>query len=407
MFLVADEGLREEMRARIVRRLALGALKRPERLAELAEHQQRKVEELYQRSEQEVALAIQQCYRHLFYPSRSNRIEGAQADLGHTAFDVPSASEKPGAGQVQVLRALKDMNKLLLAEDHPLAPAYVRDQTPLKKGQISTAELRAEFRKDPRLPILIGEENFVAMVRKGIAEGIYVYKSGELLAGEGDPWCEIKVDQNSLVYTMAYAKETGVWPRPAPKPDIPLGGTTVAEAGTTYAAGDRRRSRPSEVGAVHPPKPGTKIFKAEAPLREALGRIWEESRGAKAKTISSLSLRVFDADDAFRLLGAVGGISGAEKHLLMTGEYETAEKSTFTVEFDGIPKDAEPLKEFLVPQFRAARSAGGDTNLQTTYSLRFEEGLALDGDAAEKLTERLARFATGAVFVEAQAEAEA
>ena len=407
VFLVADEGLREEMRARIVRRLALEALKRPERLAELAEHQQRKVEELYQRSEQEVALAIQQCYRHLFYPSRSNRVEDGQVDLGHTAFDVPSASEKPGAGQVQVLRALKDMNKLLFGEDHPLAPAYVRDQTPLKKGQISTAELRAEFRKDPRLPILIGDENFVAMVRKGIAEGIYVYKSGELLAGEGDPWCEIKVDQNSLVYTMAYAKETGVWPRPAPKPDIPLGGTTAAEAGATYIAEGRRRSRTNELAPVQPPKPGTKLFKAEAPLREALGRIWEESRGAKAKTITSLSLRVFDADDAFRLLGAVGGISGAEKHLLMTGEYETAEKSTFTVEFDGVPKDAEPLKEFLVPQFRAARSAGGDTNLQTTYSLRFEEGLSLDGDAAEKLTERLARFATGAVFVEAQAEAEA
>ena len=81
--------------------------------------------------------------------------------------------------------------------------------------------------------------------------------------------------------------------------------------------------------------------------------------------------------------------------------------SSFSVEFRGSPKDAEPLKEFLVPQFRAATAAGSETNLETTYQLTFTDGLELDGEEPKKLTERLARFATGAVFVEARAKAKA
>ena len=402
VFLLADDSARAEMKAKMVRRLALEAMRHPDRLQELAEHQQEKISELHSRSEQELAVAIQQCYRHLFYPSRNNRVEGAKVDLGHTAFDTPSASEQPGSGQKQVLRALKDVNKLLRADDHPLAPNYVRDQTPLKKGQISTAALRAEFRKDPRLPVMIGDENFVALVRKGIEDGTYIYQSGDLLAGQGDPFCEVRVDEQSIVFTMPYAKEQGLWPRPAPKPESPpIGGTasptgsvggaeagTVGETSTSYDTG------------------GGQTFTAEAPLREALTQIWEAAKSADVKAVKTLSLRVFDAGDAFKLLSAVNAVSGAEKNVTMRGEYETGSSSNFAVTFEGIPSDAEPLKEFLVPQFRDAKASGGETDLETTYSFTFEEGLSLGSDATTKFTERLSRFASGAVFVVAKADAE-
>lgn len=74
---------------------------------------------------------------------------------------VQSAAEKPGDGQQQVVRSLLDNKKLLRAEDAPLSPRYVRDQTPLKRGEIMTAELRGEFRKDPRLPMMIGDDAFM------------------------------------------------------------------------------------------------------------------------------------------------------------------------------------------------------------------------------------------------------
>jgi hypothetical protein len=76
VFVVADETKVSEMKRAIVRRLALQELKRPERVKELAEHQQAKVFELEKKSETEAAISIQQCYRHILYPSR-NALGGA------------------------------------------------------------------------------------------------------------------------------------------------------------------------------------------------------------------------------------------------------------------------------------------------------------------------------------------
>ncbi len=212
VFLVADDASRDEMKNKMLYRLALESMRSPDRLAQLPEHQQDKVNELYKKSEQELAIIIQQCYRHLFYPSR-NRLEGASVDLAHTAFDLPSASQRPGNGQQEIVKALMDNQKLLPPNSEPPAPNYVRDQTPLKKGQISTADLRAEFRKDPRFPIMLSDDPFIKMVRLGIEQGIYVYQSGDLLLGQGDPYAEVKINEQSIVFTTAYAKEHNIWPR--------------------------------------------------------------------------------------------------------------------------------------------------------------------------------------------------
>ena len=215
VFAVADEDRKDEMRRKVYHRLALRELKKPERLIDLAEHQQAKVRELEARSEQELAIAIQQCYRHLFYPSR-DRVGASGVDLAHSAIDVHSTSDQPGAGQQQIVRALRDLRKLRLSEDEPDSPAYVRDRTPLKKGQITTLVLRGEFRRDPALPILIGDDIFIRGVRRGIEQGEYVYQRGDLLFGPGDPSASILIDEQSVVFTLVYAKNAGIWPRAKP-----------------------------------------------------------------------------------------------------------------------------------------------------------------------------------------------
>ena len=170
VFVVADDARKAEMRRHASRRLALRELKKPERLAHLAEHQRDKVCELEARSEQELALAIQQCYRHVFYPSR-HRVESADVDLAHSAIDTHSTSDQPGAGQQHIARLLADLNKLRYPEDEPDSPTYVRDRTPLKKGEMTTLGLRNEFRRDPGLPMLIGDDVFVRGVRLGVEQG--------------------------------------------------------------------------------------------------------------------------------------------------------------------------------------------------------------------------------------------
>ena len=121
VFVAADEHAGDGMRRRMRSRLALQRLKAPDRLVDLAGHQQEKIRDLEARSQQELAIAIQQCYRHVFYPSR-NRIGKRGLDLAHTAIHIPSASNQPGAGQQQVARALRDLKKLRLPEDQPDPP---------------------------------------------------------------------------------------------------------------------------------------------------------------------------------------------------------------------------------------------------------------------------------------------
>ena len=53
-------------------------------------------------------------------------------DLTHTAIDITSASNPPGAGQRQLVRALRDLKKLRSSEHEPDTPGYVRDPTPLR-----------------------------------------------------------------------------------------------------------------------------------------------------------------------------------------------------------------------------------------------------------------------------------
>ena len=407
VFLVADDARKDDMRSKMVRRLALIEMKSAERLKELAEHQQNKIKELESKSLTELAVAIQQCYRHLFYPSR-NRIGTSDVDLAHTALDVHATGNRPGEGQRAVTLGLQDLNKLRVPGDEPDSPTYIRDRTPLRKGQITVAALRDEFRRDPALPILVEDDTFVKAIHRGVEQGEYVYRRGDLLYGKGDPMAMIIVDEQSVIFTSGYAQQHSIWPRQAqPQPGGDAGtGSGTPSGGGLFGPGAGPIGTPggglgfSSGGSVATVAPGQKQFTAQGILREALVKLWEQARAAKVAKIGAIEIQMYEASDAFKLLGMIGGVSNATKSVAFVGGYGTKEKSEFQFDFRGSVEDAKPVKEFLDAQFRAANQQ----DLKTTYGLRFEQGLDLAGDAADKLTEKLVKFASGAAYVTAVAE---
>ena len=86
------------------------------------------------RVETGVAIAMQQCYRHVLYPSKIGLGDGS-IQLAHAVIDLQNASEKPGAGQLQIFRQLQEQGKLRDSSDTPESPSFIRDRTPLKKGK--------------------------------------------------------------------------------------------------------------------------------------------------------------------------------------------------------------------------------------------------------------------------------
>ena len=387
VFVATDDAGKAEMQRRARLRLALRALKRADRLRDLAEHQQDQVLEMEVRSEHELAIAIQQAYRHVLYPSPPGM--DAEVSLAHTAIDIHSAADQPGVGQRHIARALRELQKLRLREDEPNAPAYVRDRTPLRKGQMTTLALRDEFRRDPKLPMLIGDDTFIRGIRIGVERGDYVYQRGDLLFGPGDPPASVQIDEQAVVLTMAYAKNTGVWPRPPVEEERGEPTPTPPDPGIEE---EREKYR------VQPEAEAPELS-AEGPLREALVRLWEQARDKNIERIGELTLRLFDAGDAFPLLGVASRIAGADKTAVLRGAYETQDGGSCEMEFQGPLPDAQPVREFLEPQLRAARS----THLEASIGLAFHDGLAMRGQAPEQLAEELCRFASGAAFVSATA----
>lgn len=416
VFLVADERHAHHLTATVSRHLALQELKRPDRLSELADHQKAQVIELAQRSQTDVAVAIQQCYRHLFYPSRT-ALGGGSDSLDLATIDQHSASERPGSGQTQIVRQLTEIGKLRTPEDQPDLPQFVRDRTPLKRtGQMTAADLRAEFRRDPSLPMHVGDDPFKKLVIKGINDGIFVYQREGLTAGKGDPVPSIVIDGSSIISTADYARDHGIFPRPIKSPEptnsVPgdpadpgfgQGGHGAAPApGGDNIVNDAARPFAGQPGAsLVAPVSSSQTYSGEGVLKDALSTVFQRARAAKIEKVSRLSLTPFEVGHFFMLLNVVESVPGATKTANATIEFETAAKSIITMTIEGAISDAKQTREYVEPQLRAAT----EKNVSATIQLDFADGLALGGDEPEKIIERLTKFGASAAFVEVTAEA--
>lgn len=393
VFLVADAAGAPNMKAKMLRNIALESLRQADKLKDLADYQVVKLQELHERSKQELALAVQQCFRHIFYPSR-NRLDGASCDLAHTVVDIQTASDRPGDGQRQVVTQLQNAGKLRLPTDQPDSPVYVRDRTPLKKGQITTAALRTEFRQDPSLPMLVCDDVFIKGIRLGIDQDVYIYQSGDLLRGKGDPHAEIKVDEQSFLYTTTYAREHGIWPRPEPKKDTPASGGDQPPP----SVGPKDEYKP---GPDTPP-PGVKspdTVEAEDVLKAALTQVLEKAQHQGIKSLATLVIRPFDKSDALKLMPLVKSVPNATKRVELTASFEMPSGTVAEMEFKGDIDDAMALKDYLEPQFRSA----SESDAEVRFILRFEQLLPTQGASAEGLIQRLTRLVSPSAHVLATA----
>ena len=216
VFAVADQRAIPNMQDRMGRALALVELQKAERIRHLAVYQQNRVKEENDQSRFYVAESILHCYRHLFFPHHVP-MAGSDLPVAHAAIEVHHASADPGNGQTHVVRALRDHHKLLGDGDKPEAATYVRDQTPLKqKGEISTFDLRNEYRRAPKLSMLLTDAPLVACIREGIAGDVFIYRQGDQVWGKGDPAPAVQIGDDAFVHTLADAKKKHLWPRPEP-----------------------------------------------------------------------------------------------------------------------------------------------------------------------------------------------
>lgn len=463
VFVVADHRSIENMKTLMRRRLALAELRKPENQRDLADYQKKKVDGEYEKLRLDIAMAVLQCYRHLFYPS-SNPMSGTTLPIGYTIIELSGPGDSPGNGQHQVQRVLHEQKKLLEPRDTPDAPGFVRDQTPLRiKGEITTAALRTEYRKAPKLSILLQDAPLLLCIRNGIEQGVFIYREGNQVWGQGDPTPAVYINDNCFVHTVKDAEQKKLWPRVDPlvvrfyaqpeqvskggqaelvvlisgglapynvlcsEPMLSADRTTQTElrakirpqssASYQIEVLDSRGTRQTATaqimveqgGKVEPPPPPGPIkpppppppaaLRAEGPLQQALTDLWAKARQSKCDAISKLTIEMTEAVSAWKVHQSAATLQGIGVSCSLVVELAAEGIDKFRIEFDGRLDKANPVKSFLEPNIRAAE----DVIFTARYTLMFDPALSMKADTPENLARNLTKAGGGEAYVEAEA----
>ncbi|MDB4303986.1 DUF499 domain-containing protein, partial [Desulfosarcina sp.] len=354
VFVVADKKLRTDMKDAVRRRLGLAAIQSGPQMEDLAAYQQKRIEEMLETSISSMAITTLQCYRHLFYPSSAPIGTGA-AKIGHTTIELVNASDSPGNGQQHIKRSLREQKKLLMADDQPDAPTYVRDQTPLKnKGEITVAELRNEFRKAPKLSILMDDSPLVSCIRLGIEHGHFIYREGDLVWGKGDPNPTIQLTNNTFVHTLEDAKNKKIWPRPPKEEKIEVPETKAETPGATSGtevvpeSGDGESSNrdPGETKGIRERESSfaeATVISAEGPLRQALVELFEKARKQDIDGFEIVTIRFFEHKGAWAIHQTLATYRGADSTCSLEVEMEMDGVDSFSVNFSGTLEKANSI----------------------------------------------------------------
>jgi hypothetical protein len=269
----------------------------------------------------------------------------------------------------------------------------VRDQTPLKtKGQISTAELRTEYRRAPALSILLDDGPLVACIRAGIERGDFVYQKGELVVGKSDPMPQVLIEENCYVHTMDHARKLGIWPRPEPKPaETEFPGVHVAVGGPSSRVG----SGPSGPGTGTAPALDT--FTEEGPLRGALVTIFEKARKSRVASFGAITIRLFDAKGTWQVQQSIASLQQVDVRVEYSMKMQADGMERFDVDFAGNMDRANTVKSLIEKPLQTAKNP---PEFRGSFTLRFAKApLATAPAAADPFIAQVTRFGAGEAFV--------
>jgi len=463
VFLVAELSEVDRMRMKTRRHLALTQLLDAMRSDPgiLERHQWERVKEYAKRSENEIAVAIQQCYRHVFFPFRLP-LTGAKVPLAHLMIDLPAAAVQPGDGQSQIRIALKNAQKLKEDSDSLEAPNYVKDKLMVGRQELSVAALREEFRRSPSLSMLLSDQPFIRMIREGIETEVFIYRKGDQVWGKGDITPDIQMSDEVFVLTLQKARELRLWPRPEPlkaefhcdrdafgwnllleisggiepytyscqtEERFNLGPTTqtaisvgvMPQVSTVYSVlvtdsrGNQARTEihvepftANETGSTQTEMPlasamnsnaarSKATYHEEGSLQVVLPALWKRLRNDQVEVVASLKITFFNALDAFKVFQALATLRDYEILVNLKGDMTGDEVQHLEVNYSGSFSRSTQVKSFIEAQLRSVT----ESSVTLSVSLRPIGGLQMNGDAPEKLLADLTVYGGNEAYVEA------
>lgn len=193
----------------------------PERIGQFNDEQRKKLRQMQDQAELELRVAITRAYRFLYYPSAD-----APRDASSLARETLPAQDQGEVDKDQsnvVLRVLRQLEKVLTAEDPSIAAAYLKARA-WDAGQpaMTTEDLRRAFAKRIGLKTLLDLNQLKKSIRDGVQHGVWVYyDSGEGVGyGTVSPAPMTQITDDVILYTPEHAEQLGVPIKGAAPPPI-------------------------------------------------------------------------------------------------------------------------------------------------------------------------------------------
>ena len=212
LFLVADRDQVDNMVQVARRYLGLGRIVGDAgRMRELHEEQRQRLKKMAEAAELEVRVAITKAYRYLYYPSAD--APQRHSNLAREVLPPQDQGEVDRDQTNVVVRVLKQLQKVLTADDATLSAAFVKSKAwDAGLQMISTEDLRHAFARRMALPMLLDLNQLKKTIRNGVSQGTWVYYDTVEGWGYGraSPTPMVQIAEDAILYTPEEARRLGL-----------------------------------------------------------------------------------------------------------------------------------------------------------------------------------------------------
>lgn len=395
LFLVADKDQVENMVQVAQRYLAIGRIVGDaERMGEFHEEQRKRLKKMAEAAELDVRVAITKAYKYLYYPS-------ADAPQHHSnlARETLPPQDQGEVNQDQtnvVLRVLKQLQKVLTADDPALPAAFVKARA-WDTGQtmISTEDLRRAFARRMGLRILLDLNQLKKTIRNGISQNVWVYYDSAEGVGYGaaSPPPAIQISEDALLYTLEETRRLGLRIKGEPEVIGPEPTCPVCHQPTSRCTCGQESTVVTPAIRLH----------AEGAPAQAFQRLLDQCGDQKVGSLRRLIMHIEGqgkegATEARSLGLAIPQLGKGEYHLEQNFNAEFGGGESLSLTFTGSWDRYKRLKQVT----DAFGQEASKLVVRTTLRADFPGGLAVPSDQFQTIHDVFTTLSFGRMVIDAE-----
>jgi len=366
----------------------------PERMSDFSKQQQKKLKGELADAELGVRVAITKAYRHLFYPDPTAPAE--RHGLAHYVMPVQEAAEAKKHQQDAVLRILRNLKKVMVADDEPDAPDYIKEKLwPSGTDQMTTEDFRKAFCKKRSLPIVLAADLIKRTVRDGVVQGTWVYFDGERAFHAKTALPSVQLTDDQTLYTPEKAEELGLLVEVCPKcGKYPC----VCEEKVCPKCGQRPcvckelcplcGKPPAECICGAPKIP----LEGEGSPSKAFSMLHDACTDGKVETLSAVAIESDVVEDVRRLSLAISQLPGTLPHVTQSFS-STQESDRLDLTFEGAWKTFGTVRKFVEDISKQLTDKHVDTRLR----VEFDPPVKSTGEEIAKLRKAIEDMQVGTI----------